>query len=816
MNSIEKLLTKFIPIKKRLETKGINELTKEGNSSILSLLNNQKEKNSFIHPKKEKKIINKPSITNNYSDNPNLKTKDKFYTKKFPEQKMPIINNIQKDLSPMNNHPPNNNNNNLISSFNKNPIKYEQQNTDKNFNKNTFNKNSNNITITNNQNTPSNINLLTIDNSEISIKDAKKAFEEERNEEVYKKNMAEKNRINQLKNKNYHDDNNIFDNDLDDCDLIDDAIDNLEKKLKKNIKNEQINNKSLALNKKESLIDLNQNFNIFDMSKLMGVEDEIINDDANYDDKNESFDNNDNNNNFSSKNTINKFKKSESENKKNKFKEKNEKKDKIENENNNNDIIDSNYNDNNSEIQSNNGLKFRIIIGEDNESLKDIDEEKNRNNESQSLNNSSKNENLEIIKNKKKKENHINPIKKNNIKSKSCLNPNINNIDSRNNSKIKNKIIIDDEDEENYDSNNKNRTNDPFLSPMAKNEKSTEEAISSKKDSLITNKGNKFTFFLDNDISSKKIPPPKINKDKNKSNSTNNINDNYDLSCINSIKQILLQIDGKLKKEKSEKKINEICYKIINNINNNKNDVLKRKKSTYIGILKILGSLFSLLYDIKAYKMYINEIFQILSCIQKYFKNIKKYDVSINNITFYYKKKMAFKYIYSSFELKNYGKKSLKELTEKNNNEENINMIKFIKTYKRYIKSSEYLNKDLKEFKEKINNPLHKAKINTTKFQNKYESCSEFIQISPNFMSYLKLFNHYGDILDFYKDYKDFKNDLEKIKKDKTIDTKREKSVQINRNGLDAKAKNRDRSRYKEREREKEIEKAKEKDKKNK
>ena len=96
--------------------------------------------------------------------------------------------------------------------------------------------------------------MLTIDNSEISIKDAKKAFEEERNEEVYKKNMAEKNRINQLKNKNYHDDNNIFDNDLDDCDLIDEAIDNLEKKLKKNIKNEQINNKSLALNKKESLI----------------------------------------------------------------------------------------------------------------------------------------------------------------------------------------------------------------------------------------------------------------------------------------------------------------------------------------------------------------------------------------------------------------------------------------------------------------------------------------------------------------------------------------------------------------------------------
>ena len=725
---------------------------------------------------------------------------------------MPIINSIQKDLSPMNNHPPNNNNNILVSSFNQNLLKYDQQNIDRNFNKNLSNKNSNNITITNNQNAPSNINLLTIDNSEISMKDAQKAFEEERNEEVNKKNMSEKNSKNQQKNKNYHNDNNIFDNDLYDFDLLDDDIENLDKKLKKNIKNEQINNKSLTLNKKESLINLND-FNIFDMTNVMGVEDEIINDDANNDDKNESFDNS-NNNNFNSKNTINKFKKSESENKKNKFKEKNEKKDKK--ENNNNDIIDNNYNDNNSEIQSNNGLKFRIIIGEDNESLNDIDEEKNRNNESQSLNHITKNENMNIIKNKKKKENHINPIKKNNIKSKSCLNPNINNIDSRNNSKIKNKIIMDDEDEENYDSNNKNRTNDPFLSPMAKNEKNIEEAISSKKDSLITNKGNKFTFFFDNDISSKKIPPPKINKDKNRSNSTNNINDNYDLSCINSIKQILLQIDEKLEKEKSTKKINDICYEIIKNINNNKNDVLKRKKNTYLGILKILGLLFSLLYDIKTYKIYINEIFQILSCIQKYFKNIKKYDISINNNTYYYEKKMAFKYIYSSFELKNYDKKSLKELTEKNNNEENINMIKFIKTYKRYRKSSEYLNKDLKEFKEKINNPLHKAKINTTKFQNKYESCPEFIQISPNFMPYLKLFNHYNIILNFYKDYKDFKIELEKMKKDQTTDTKREKSVQINRNGVDAKAKNRDRSRYKEREKEKEIEKAKEKDKKNK
>ena len=59
MNRIEELFTKFIPIKKKLETKAINELTIQGNISILSLLKNPKTNTSLTHQKKEKKITNK-------------------------------------------------------------------------------------------------------------------------------------------------------------------------------------------------------------------------------------------------------------------------------------------------------------------------------------------------------------------------------------------------------------------------------------------------------------------------------------------------------------------------------------------------------------------------------------------------------------------------------------------------------------------------------------------------------------------------------------------------------------------------------------
>jgi hypothetical protein len=366
---------------------------------------------------------------------------------------------------------------------------------------------------------------------------------------------------------------------------------------------------------------------------------------------------------------------------------------------------------------------------------------------------------------------------------------------------------MDDEDEKIYDSNNKNSTNELLLSPSTKNERNMEEKIFNGKESLISNKGTKFRLLFDNDIT-----PPKVNKNKSRSNSTNNNKEDYDILCINAIHNILNEIEKKMKKEDSQKKINDRCYQIINKIKNNETELQRRKKNTYLEILNILKILFSLLYNYKTCKRYINEIFQILSCIQKYYKDIKKYDITINNIEYYHKNKIAFKYIYSSLELKNYDNNTLKELTKKTNNEEiNNNVIKLAKIYKRYRKTSEFLNKELKEFKEKINDPLYIKKYNT-QLQNKYESCLTCIQTSPHFMTYMKLFNHYSTILNFCRDYNTLKEELEKMKKDKIFEGKREKSVQINRNSADVKEKNRERSRYKEREREKEIEKAKEKE----
>ena len=849
MNRIEELFTKFIPIKKKLETKAINELTIQGNISILALLKNPKTNTSLTHQKREKKVTNKQG--NNYAyheNNPNLKTKDKnkFLTKKYPEQNFPFNNNSSKIITPMNNVQKNRINS-PKNMFNQSTPKY-QQNIEYNPHKKNINNGLNNFNTSNNSNSPDKINLLALENDEIKRQDVQKIFEVERTEEEMKKNMADNNNKAQQKNKSYGGDINASDNDMEeDSDFYDDEIENVEKK-KKPIKNEVINNNNLSLYKKESLIDLNQNFNIFDKSRLMGGEDDLLNCyNANYDDKNDFYkdnndsinDNNDNNdyndnndkndNNYmilEQKNNINNTKKNESGKNKNRINEKenNEIKNKNENNENKNENIENNDNenndisdDNNHEILSlqNNSLKFRIELEEYNDSLYDIKEEKNKN-ENISLNkcNNIKYETTEGFKDKKK-ENHINPIKKKNLKSKSCLNTATNNEDIKTYSKKNKKIIQDDEDEDNYDSNIKNNTNELFLSPsITKNEKNIVEKASNRKESLISNEGSKIIFFFDNDSTSKKVPPTKTNMDKNKVNiNKNNINDNYDLLCVDSIHNILKQIEEKLKEENSDKKINNRCYEIINKIKSNNTDLIRRKKNTYLGILKILEILFSLLRDNKTCKKYNNEICQILGCIQKYYKNIKKYDSSINNITYYYNKQIAFKYIYSSLELKNYDNNTLKELTKKNNNEEYNNLLKFVKTYKRYRKSSEVLLKELKDFKEKINNPLNKTKFNT-QFQSKYESCPENIQKSPNCMLYKELFKHYFIILNFFNDFKIFMKELEELKKkDKLIDGKRENSVQIHKNGFDLKTKNRERSRNKEREKEKEKEKEKERDK---
>ena len=103
MNKIEEIISKFIPIKNKLPINLINELTKQDNKTILCFLNYEKN-SSLSNNKKEKKIGNKNNI-NNQENNPKSKStdKNKFFTKKYPEQNVQNINNnIIKEVSPIN------------------------------------------------------------------------------------------------------------------------------------------------------------------------------------------------------------------------------------------------------------------------------------------------------------------------------------------------------------------------------------------------------------------------------------------------------------------------------------------------------------------------------------------------------------------------------------------------------------------------------------------------------------------------------------------------------------------------------------------
>jgi hypothetical protein len=328
----------------------------------------------------------------------------------------------------------------------------------------------------------------------------------------------------------------------------------------------------------------------------MGDDDDIFNDD-NDDNNNENFHNNrhsnennnnkDNDSNEEQRNNISKSKIMPSENYE---KEKNIKhniknsNEQIKKEIDNNSVKENN--NNNILISSNN--KFFIPLEEDNDELivNKLDKEKNNKNEFKALNNPTKKENIE----KKKKENHKIPISKKNIKSKSCINSGLT---SNYPNKIYNKVIIDDEEE--YFDNNKETSNDLYLS-LSKtkntNTKAYDDKITEQKETLISTEGNKFRFIFEDNFTNKKSLENDISE-KNKK--IINENENYDLLCINNINKILNQIKNRLKKENIEIKINEICFKIISRLKDNQNDLNKRKKNTYFGILKILEHICSLL-----------------------------------------------------------------------------------------------------------------------------------------------------------------------------------------------------------------------------
>ena len=895
MKKIQEQLENFLSINNKLNKQEKEELTSKVDKTILFMLNSHKYKtsntsNSLSNTSKDKKNSNKHYITENMYDSKTKEKNNKFFTQKYNEQT--LIKNPQKTI-------PSN------SQVNKNiPMTHHISN----FNHNSIDSEVNNDVA---DSYGTNINLLNMANGDIKPQDVYKIFEDERNEENNKKNeKMEKIEKTENKDKENEKQKMLSDNEEEDLDFDIDQIekDQAKERNKSNVKSEAFKS-HLYVSKKESGINLAENFNIFDETKMIKENDS---DDSNSDDNNYSI-NNSHNNDYSNEEEKNKNENIESNSSK---ENKNEKKiDKGEDKSMSPFNGKENKNNENG-IYSNGGLRICIPIDEN---LDDLDFKESNNNSQIKPSKNNKNSNKNDFKNtnndkfleKKRKENHYhqNPIRKNSLTSRSehsnnidyknylskidkkkviiddeedeefnqkipnnnkkDINKNIrknslnsrsehsNNIDNKNYlSKLdKKKVVIDDEEDEvfNYKVPNYNKK-DLLLSSPKKNDESKNNT--DIKETIIKNEGNKFTLVVGNDtkiINSKKSSSMKnikslkyngsskkdfksskninsnntsenknkinsINKNKNgsqnESNKNNKDNNNYDESCIKIIQEILNEIKRKLSNENSEKTAIEKCFDKIDDIKQ-QNDYLRRKKRTFLNIIKILQILFSNLGGNKC-EYYLKEICQILECVYNFFKNVKKYDNNINSNQFFYKRKLAFKYVFSQIELKSYNIDSLNELISKKNNNDNNNnnnsdnIKKFIKTYKRYIRTSKLLFKDIKNIRENINSS---PKINaTTNFEKKYESCPANIQMSPHLMTYKGLFNHSSIVLSFYSDYNEYQKELKNLEepkkiessKDKNSETKKKaKSIQINRNGYYDKFKEKDKSVNKDREREK-------------
>ena len=262
----------------------------------------------------------------------------------------------------------------------------------------------------------------------------------------------------------------------------------------------------------------------------------------------------------------------------------------------------------------------------------------------------------------------------------------------------------------------------------------------------------------------------------------------------------------KLTKKNIEKDDIKDCFELIDNIKKNEiyiNNSFKRKKGTYSCVYNILQKLFIYLSKKNISENFNNEMVAILTNIEKFYESVKKNDNIINNTEFCLKRKLTFKYVFSKLELKNFRKENLKELyINKNDNNDNNTKnyeisdnnkaTKFIKTFKRYIKTSKELNREIITFKKKLNSLTQTTKIK--EFLEKYESCAAYIQMSPHLMSYKQLFSHFGLILSYCIDPKKklLLAEIEQQQKKKENnnnnnlnDIKRKgKSVQVNKNGF--------------------------------
>ena len=758
MNRIKEQINRFNSLKNNLKNYDINELTKSGKTSILEICVIKKHNPSYSLQNSEKSQKNESPIQN--SQEIKSKEKNKFFTQKC-EEKNAIKDNRGKEI---------------ISNY-KNQKNYSNKNS---LTGNYLNGSKNN---TNNGKGPEShinkINLLNLANGEIKLQEAKKFFQEERIEEKNTKILEnQKNGEKKEEDKKLNNYDNEIDDDLEDLEDLEEEQSKEKEKYEKytnKIKSEILKN-NLILCKKESQINFQEKLELFanndSDSNILDNED-----DDNKSDKNNSPIKENNNQNIYQNYSyiIN-----NNNNKKDCYITPFEDK---ENKNNENDKFN---------LSNSNSLKICIPIDDnyDNEKIQIFHPENG---------NKCVKKTYLGKKTKNKDSNQNNNIKiPNTPKSEQR-------IDKKNlekiNKKLK-KIIMDEEDEEEYlERNRTTLKNDNLIltSPKIKTEKNNDNKP------YLSKEGNKFTLMLDTEIKSTidkpitkgqinpiknnihtSLAPPKniiINNDNNSNeikNNKNKINKNkngsqnetdknainredYDILCINNINKILVEIREKLSKEKINKNLTKDCFDIIEIIKKTKtsNDNIKRKKNAYTGIIRILQILFSQLSENKISKNYIKEIFQILEYTKNYFKNVKRQNESINNNNFYYKRKIAYKYVHSKLELKDYNKNSLKGLTNKDNNtNESGGALKFIKLYKRYIKCSEFLLKEIKNFKEKLNSSGLELSKN---LKNKYDSCPANIQIAPHLMTYNVLFKHCSIVLSFYRDFSAF-NKLEESK----------------------------------------------------
>ena len=780
MKRIEEQTTKFNEIKSKLQNNEINQLTDSINKSILDFMNDQKTKNSFISNSLSNVQKNYEIKKNNETK---IKEKNKFFTKKYPEQ------NKNKDIKAKEITQ-----NENVGNFLKNTTNQTQN--IQNFAKtNKIEKKGNEIKP---ESEGASINLLNMENGDIKINEINKIFERERKEEL--KNSLSINKEKNEQNNEIPQNNNSTKKKY----MSDEEDEEIEIEKSKNaFKTNEIMKNYLILTKKESEIKYPQNFSIFDESKMVKDNESSFDDIEEFDNNNNNIQENENNNENKNNISINPLQRIENQNQN-------------QNKENDNNILSG-------------GLKICIPKDDFNYDLKI------------SLDNNKSKENKYLGKKTKITEK---PLRKRSLTSKSQHSPNNEQKNKSNIPKNNSKVILDDEDEEEdksyIDKSQEEKIKNNINSSLFKSPISKIEQKNNNVENYIKHEGTKITLMLGsktknneknnklisnenkNNNNNNKKPikskstdsTPKKNNDlisqtktmtidhKNNINKNNlinknkngsqksprkdiNNNDNYESQCLTNINNILIKINERLSKEKIDKNFMKKCFEICDIIKNMRNNPSK-KKSIYLQFLLIIKNLFLNISENKVSKNYITEINQIFESIEQYFKKIKKDKVLCGSSSFT-KRKFAFKYAFAKLELKNMDEIFLKRIIPKTddgkNNEsrsDSNGLIKFTKISKRYLKTSKFLLKELKEFREKMNNSQIKNKYK------KYESCLADIQMSPHFMSYNRLFYHSYIILSFYNDYNKLNEEINdknnnKISKDKINKEKnKSKSNQIN------------------------------------